>query len=42
MGVYPVNTEMIFIDNSLRATNQGLILGFHPHPHLLPSREKEL
>jgi hypothetical protein len=21
--------------------NQNFILGFHPHPHLLPSREKE-
>jgi len=31
-----------FLRYSYRTTNQDLILGFHPHPDLLPSREKEL
>jgi hypothetical protein len=39
---YPENTGMFFIDILMSATNWDLILGFHPHPSLLPSREKEL
>ncbi|WP_218111328.1 hypothetical protein [Atribacter laminatus] len=31
-----------FLGNSFKATNLNLILGFHPYPHLLPSREKKL
>jgi hypothetical protein len=40
MRVYPENTGTNFITNSLRTTNQNLNQGFHPHPHLLPLREK--
>jgi hypothetical protein len=42
MRVYPGNNGMIFITSVFIATNHNLILDFHPHPHLLPSREKEL
>jgi len=41
MRVYPENIGMIIIRNVFIATNHNCILGFHPHPHLLPSREKE-
>ena len=41
MTIYPEDTDILFIDISLRATNLDLILRFHPHPHILPSREKE-
>ena len=42
IAVYPENTGMFFIDILMSATNWDLILCFHPHPDLLPSREKEL
>ncbi len=32
---------MFFKDISLKVTNQDLILGFHPHPHLLPPIKTE-
>jgi hypothetical protein len=41
MRVYPDNTGTIFTINVFIATNHNLILDLHPHPHLLPSREKE-